>query len=189
MAELLQRVAVAQEPLGTRLPVYGVWLQPAQRERLPRQRTHQRLEARVRGQIRAQRLNRFAHLQRVADRVAQRLAHVGQHRVRAPSRACADAHERLRQLRGAFARGHKRACADLHIEQDVPRAARELLAHDAGGNQRDALHRRCGVAQGVEQLICRRKARRLTRQAAANPLHLCEHLLRRQFRAVARNAL
>jgi hypothetical protein len=48
------------------------------------------------GQIGAQRLNRFAHFQRVADGVAQRLAHVGQHGVRASSCAFADAHQRLR---------------------------------------------------------------------------------------------
>ena len=61
----------------------------------------------------------------------------------------ADGHHRRRQGAGLVQRLHERAGADLHVEHDGVGPRRQLLAHDAAGDQRQRCHRAGHVAQGI----------------------------------------
>ena len=97
-----------------------------------------------------QRLDRFFHFQRIADGVPQRLIHIADQRDHFAVQIVADVHHRLRQHARFFRRLHERARAALHIQHDGIRARGDLLAHDAGRNQRGAGHAAGDIAQGVE---------------------------------------
>ena len=84
---------------------------------------------------------------------------------------------------------HERAVADLDVEHDRVGAGRDLLRHDARGDQRDVVDRRRHVAQRVEQLVGGNEVRGLADDREADLAHLLEELVGRQLDAEAGDRL
>ena len=97
-----------------------------------------------------QRLRRFHDLERVADRVAQRLVHVGDQRADPLIHAPPDRHHHLRQPARIHLLLHERAVAHLHVEHQRIHALRQLLRHDRRRDQRNRFHRARDIAQRVQ---------------------------------------
>ena len=84
-------------------------------------------------------IDRFLHLQRVANRGAKRLAHIGDDRHRFAAYVVADADHGVCHLPGILHRFHERACAGFNIQHNRIRAGGDLLARDGAGNQRNGV--------------------------------------------------
>ena len=122
-----------------------------QREHLPGQREgdlHQ-----VGGAVALQRLDGFLHLDRVADRAAQRDIHPGQQRPGTHAVLLAEGDHRLGELARPLVAGHERAAADLDVEDERAGSLGDLLGHDRAGDERDGLDRPGDVAQRVEPAV------------------------------------
>ncbi len=74
-----------------------------------------------------QNLGRFHHLKRVADGVAQRHIHIGQHRRDITAALFADGNHVFSQPLRVLQRLHKRARADLDVQHDGVRTRRQLF--------------------------------------------------------------
>ena len=94
----------------------------------------QRLE--LRRAMAPQRVDRFADFERVANRPAQRLLHVGDISDGLTPSVGSEGDQRARQRLGFVQAGDEGAAAALHIQQDGVGAGRQLLAHDAARDQR-----------------------------------------------------
>ena len=70
---------------------------------------------------------------------------------------------RGRELLRLRSRFHERAAAEFHIEHQPIETFRELLAHDAGDDERLRRHRAGHIAQRVEFLVGRDRCRRSAR--------------------------
>ena len=81
----------------------------------------------------------------------------------------AELEHRLGERAGVVERLHERAVADLDVEHDRVGAARDLLRHDRGRDQRQDVHRRGHVAERVELLVGRARGRRSGRRSRARP--------------------
>ena len=155
-------------------------------------REREEVRARVEDELRksggpppADRLHRLAHLERVADRPAERLIHVREdtddvdpclaHRTRASPR----------RAPRILLRPHERALADLHVEHERARAAGDLLRHDARRDERDLVDRRRHIAQGIELAIGGHEIGALAGDREADLLHLRDELLDRELDAEA----
>src|ERR671925_1756178 len=103
--------------------------------------------------VAAERLYRLADLERVSHRAPERLVHVGELADDLPIGAAPELEHRLGELSRVVERLHEGAVADLDVEDDRVRPGRDLLGHDARGDQRDVLDRRRDVAQGVQLLV------------------------------------
>ena len=77
--------------------------------------------------------------------------------------APAEIEHRLGERPGVLDRLHERAVADLGVEHDRLGSARDLLRHDARGDQRVVVDGRGHVAQRVELLVGRNEVRALRR--------------------------
>ena len=77
---------------------------------------------------------------------------------------------------------HERAAADLDIEQDMIRAGRELFAHDARADQRDAVNGLGDIAQRIELLVGGREIAGLHRDGKADLPHLLQKPVGRECR-------
>ena len=64
---------------------------------------------------------------------------------------------------------HERTVADLHVEDDRVGAARDLLRHDRGRDQRQDVHRRGHIAKRVELLVRRHEIARSARRSRGRP--------------------
>lgn len=98
-------------------------------------------------------LDGFLHLKGVPDLSSQRYGHVGEEGARGDPRVTAKVHHRA----GKLARGvqvlHESTRPYLHIQDEGARALGDLLAHDRAGDERNRLHRRSNITQGVEPLV------------------------------------
>ena len=110
----------------------------------------------------------LADLDRVAGRVAEALAHLGEQGRGRQARAVGDADDAAGQGLGALVRRHEGAGAGLDVHDQRLQAAGELLGQDRGGDQRDALDRRGDVADGVEAAVGGREIVGLADDGAAS---------------------
>ena len=137
----------------------------------------------------ADRLDRFAHLDRVADGAAERLVHVGQHAddsrpARAPSSIIASAS--IRASSSVFMNAPSPTLTSSTI---ASAPAGDLLRHDARGDQRDVVDRGGHVAKRVEELVGRDEVRGLPDDRQPDLAHLRDELVRRQLDAEAGDRL
>jgi hypothetical protein len=95
------------------------------------------------------------HLERVADRVPERLGHVGDQRCRPPTVGDADAHAQLGERDGRLDGRTERTVAGLDVEHDRRCPTGDLLAHHARGDQRRRGDGRRDVTQRVQALVRR----------------------------------
>ena len=109
-------------------------------------RRRQHALGQVRRPFAVKRGNRLADLERVPDRVPERLVHVGQDACDLQPGVTPELEHHLGQLTRVLDRLHEGAIADLHVEHDRVGAGRDLLRHDAGGDQRHVVDRRGHVA-------------------------------------------
>jgi hypothetical protein len=106
--------------------------------------------------------NCFDNLEAVADVPAERHVHICNQRDGLFARTCSYFHHEVRK-RGRFPeRLYKRAAAAFYVEYNAVAAGGELLAHNARGNQRQAVHSRSHVAQRIQLLVRGRKIAALT---------------------------
>ena len=110
----------------------------------------------------------FDHLKPVSNGRPQRLIHVGDERDRFLAERIANANECAGQLDRAIVRLHECAATRLHIKDKCITPLSQFLAHDAAGNDGNALH--CGrhVSQCVHFSIRRSNLFRLTDHHKAN---------------------
>ena len=132
--------------------------------------------AQARGRIVAQGAAGFGHFQGVADGAAQRLVHIGDQGDHIAPGGAPDGHHFLGQLARLGVFGGEGAAAHFDIQHDALGAAGQLLAHDAGGNQGDAVDRRRHVTQGVELAIGRREVGTLSGEGESDLFYLRAHL-------------
>ena len=116
----------------------------------------------------------LGHFERVADGAAERRVHRGDDRFGPDPGRGADRHQRLGQLAGCRERLHERAAAGLDVEHERVDPLGDLLAHDRGADEGNALDRAGDVAQRVQLLVGRCDLRRSGRSwrsrfAAAPP--------------------
>ena len=114
----------------------------------------------------AQHLGRLAHLQRVADAAAERLVHgaVSDQRTRRPQGSARRAISSAPPA-AAVRRGEEAPPTPAFTSSTMrPGAARELRAHDRGGDEARGGHGAGGVAQREEALVARGEARRSGRR-------------------------
>ena len=132
--EALERLSAVQRVLGAchRLVVGGSLggLQSFRREQ-------DREVAQPPAERPAQELDRLDDVERVADRVAERLRHVRHRDVRGTAPSSGERQARPSQNLGVLGRLHERPRPGLHVEQDQIGVHRELLRHHARGDQRD----------------------------------------------------
>ena len=101
----------------------------------------------------AQNFHYFDDLERVADHVAQRLIHVGDHRDDLFTHALAGLDHELGEEGSVFLVFHERARAGFHVEHERIDSFRQFLAHDGRADQVWTLDRAGDVAEGVEFAI------------------------------------
>ena len=114
--------AVGDRRLGAAAALGLVDPEVGEREQLAARVEHELGE--VGRAVPAHRVERLAHLERVADRGAERLIHVGEQAHDLAARLAAERDHRLGELARIVERLHERAVADLHVEHDRLRARR-----------------------------------------------------------------
>ena len=134
-----------------------------------------------------QRLRYFHHFERIADRVAQRLVHVGDQRLHALVHAPPDSHHHLRQPPRVHLLLDERAAAHLHVEHQGVQAFSHLLRHDGRRDQRNRFHGGRDITQRVELAVGRRHPVRLPDEAQADLAQLRVELFHREIGAKAGN--
>src|SRR5207244_11924360 len=95
--------------------------------------------------------NRLANLERVPDRLTERLIHVGEHTHHLAIGVPAELAHHLGELTRSLDRLHERPVADLEAAHDRVRACGDLLRHDARRDQRDVMHGWREVGEDVER--------------------------------------
>ena len=93
----------------------------------------------------------------------------------------------MRQAAGVGLFLHKGAGADLDVQQQRVHALGQLLAHDGGGNQRDAFDGAGGVTEGVNLAVGRDQLLGLPDHGAAGAAHCFLELLDGEFGVEAGN--
>ena len=122
-------------------------------------------------------IHAFHDLQTVADVMAQRGVHIGDHSGNAAAMVGTDGDHQLCQLNALVYRLHKSSGAGGHIQQNSVRAGSQLFGHDAGCDERDAADS-CGhIPQGVHLFIGNGNALALANDRQADPVHLRKELL------------
>ncbi len=137
----------------------------------------------------AQGRHRLAQLERVSDRVAERLVHVGEKTDDVTAGARSELEHRLGQDLRVLKRLHEGAVADLHVQHDCLGSGSDLLGHDARRDQRDAVDGRRHVPERVQLLVRRDEVRGLTDDRHADVSNLRDELVQAQLDAEARNRL
>ncbi len=148
----------------------GVGRETRKRQEFGPERDRHPIEARIApcaGQI----VDGVAHFDRVAGGAGERLVHVGDERHGREAGVVGDGGDALGELAGAVQNWHEGAGAGLHVHDQALQACRELLRQDRGGDERDGLHRRGDVADGVEAPVGGREVGRLADDGAARVLH------------------
>jgi hypothetical protein len=95
----------------------------------------------------------------------------------------------VRELPRVVDVAHERARAALDVEDEALDALGQLLRHDAGRDERDAVHRGGDVAQGVKCAVCRGQALGLAHHAEAHVEHAASKFSVRECGAQAGDAL
>ena len=113
-------------------------------------------------------LRRLHDFQRIADGIAQGLAHVGDEGLDLLIHAAANADHHLGQAARIHLLLHEGAGADFDVEDQRVHAFGQLLRHDRRGNQRDGLDGGGDVAQGIELQVGRHQLIGLPDEAQAD---------------------
>ena len=171
----VQRRAVRDRGLGGPPPFLDVEAEVGERQQ-PGARIENELRE-VRWPFAAHRVARLGDLQGVADRRSERLIHVGEQADDLATGVPPELEHRLGEGAGVVERLHERAVADLHVEHDRVGAARDLLRHDRGRDQRQDVHRRGHVSERVELLVRRDEVIGLADDREADRLHLGDELV------------
>ena len=125
------------------------------------------------------------HLDPVAGETAERLVHGGEQGDGAGAGQLAGLdHQAGEQLRVGILR-HEGAGAGLDVEHQRVQAGRELLAHDAGGDQVGRFDGAGMVAQRIKNAVGRNQGRRLAGHGEAALPHDGEELRQRELGAEA----
>src|SRR6476661_2190470 len=135
----------------------------------------------VGGALAAQARDRLADLERVPDRMPERLVHVGEHTDDFAVSMLPQLEHHLRELARVVDGLHERPVADLDVEHDRVGAGRDLLRHDARGDQRHVVDGRGHVAEPVEQLVSRNEVRGLPDDRKPDLPDLLEELFLREL--------
>ena len=133
-------------------------------------------------------LDALSHFKRVSDLPAERLIHVGLQRHHLLAVTLADFDHGAAEFERGFPGAHERAGPPLHIQHKAVDVFGELLAHDAGHDERQARHRRGHIAECVEFLVGGRDFRRRADHAAADFIGDTAKFIQRKVRAKAINA-
>ena len=134
-------------------------------------------------------LDGLTDLECVADCEPQRGGHVGQQRRGLDPGRLAQVDHGPRQLLRLGQVLHEGTRSDLDVEDESFGAFGDLLRHDRGGDERNAVDRRGGVAQCVELLVRRCQAGARGADDSAQVLELVEDGLIAQARLPAGNGL
>ena len=134
-------------------------------------------------------IHAFHDFQTVANVMAQRGVHIGDHGSHPAAVMGANGYHQLSQLNALVYRFHKSSGAGGHIQQDGIRAGSQFLGHDAGCDEWDAADG-CGhIPQGIHFFICNGNALALANDRQADPVHLRKELLLREGGSGAGHAL
>ena len=174
-----ERRTVLDRGHGARSAFLPVDAEVGERQQMSARIEHQLRE--VGGALAAQGRDRLADLERVADRLAERLVHVGEHADDFAARMLPQLEHHLRELARVVDGLHERPVADLDVEHDRVGAGCDLLRHDARGDQRHVVDGRGHVAQPVEQLVGRDEVRGLPDDREPDLPHLLEELVLREL--------
>ena len=170
LAEFLQCRAAVQRVEQDNAGIFRRDRRPCQSQHLDRERLGHRPQ--VCRSVPAHRLDAFAHLERIAAGIAQRSVHGREQRHDGNPCGLAERDHGARQLQPAIEFREECTAAALHVQHEARESFRQLLAHDAGGDQLNALHRRRGIAQGVEPSISGRDFRGLADQRTSDAFQL-----------------
>ena len=131
----------------------------------------------VGGAMALEHIHAFHDFQTVANVMAQRGVHIGDHGSHPAAVMGANGYHQLGQLNALVYRFHKSSGAGGHIQQDGIRAGSQFLGHDAGCDEWDAADG-CGhIPQGIHFFICNGNALALANDRQADPVHLRKELL------------
>ncbi len=131
----------------------------------------------------------FLHLKAIANIIPKRLAHIRHNSTGFPPSPISDLHHRFREQDGILLRLHKSTAARLHIEHYHIRPRSKLLAHYAAGNQRDAVHGRSHIPQGINLFVRRGKIGSLRHYGKFYPVYLHKKVLFGKFCNKSRETL
>ena len=182
-----QRRAVGHRCLGAPPPLGDVDPEIGEREQARARVEHELRE--VRRALPGDRLDRLADLERVADRGAERLVHVGEEAHDLPAGPPPEVDHLLGEDARVVERLHERAVADLHVEHDRIGPRRDLLRHDRRGDERDDVDRGGDVAERVELLVGRHEVAGLPDDRETDVAHLRDELVDRELDPEARDRL
>ena len=185
-AERLDRLARVERRRGSCPPL------PHRDVREPRHRLaceHHRRVAQATVQLAAQQPDGLDHVERVPDRLAERLRHVGHRRSGRTPPVLREGGARLRELGRVLGGLHERAAPGLHVQQHQVGADRELLRHHARRDQRDRRDGRRGVPERVQGTVGRHEVGGLRGHRRTDLLHLAFERVRIQVRSQARDRL
>ena len=98
-------------------------------------------------------LDGLTHFQRIAHRVAQGLFHSGNQRSDFAPRTRANGDHQPGQDTGVVQIFHKSAPTTLHIQHNRIRTRGQFLAHNTGGDERQAGHSAGHIPQGIEPFV------------------------------------
>ena len=165
-AELLERAAGTNRLVVQRAPACDVSRRAAEHEAPGRKLAAERDQ--VLRPFPLEHLESLDHLERVAGKLSERLAHVGDQRHDLGPALPADVDHGAGQALGIFGPFHEGAASGLDVEHQASDPLRQLLAHDARHDQGDAVDRRRDVPQRVELAVGRDQVRGLPRERHAD---------------------
>ena len=119
-----------------------------------------------------QHLHAFHHFQAVADVVAKGRIHIRDQSRHIAAVVGADGNHLLRQLNGLIHGFHKCTVAAGDIQQNGIAARCQLFAHNAAGDQRNAVHGGRYIPQRIHFFICHSQVAALADHRNADFIHL-----------------
>ena len=141
----------------------------------------------IRRTVAFQHLDALDDFERVPHRAAEGRIHPGDDRFRRHAGGVAERHQRLGKAPRIGFRLHERAAAGLHVEDERVDPFGDLLAHDRGADEGNALDGPGDIPQRVELLVRRRDLGGLPDHHAADPRQRRLHLVQREIDAEPRN--
>src|SRR5699024_8926339 len=143
----------------------------------------------VGGAAALQHLHALHHFQAVADVVAQRGIHIGDHGGHFAAVVDADGHHQPGKLDAFLHRFHESTGAGGDVQQDGVRTGGQLFGHDAGGDQGDAADGGGDIPQRVHLFVGDGDVLTLADDRDAGAVYLGEKVLLAQGGAGAGDAL
>ena len=134
-----------------------------------------------------QRHDRFFHFQDIADGISQRIVHVAEHGLDIAAEVSSDFLHAGAQLFCLRPFAHERTFSVFDIEQDGAAAGGDLLGHDAGSDQRQAVHGPAHITQCIQHAVSRHQFAALGADGQADLLDLPAEGIRIKIGAQAGN--